>query len=151
MLCILCMIATKALLVAMKRFPRLSSYIEMLQNPHETAIQPGLTTLLTMPRYLFRMALSHQTFRVPSLLSVAQLYDIPIKLVSEDPYRGVLVVDLEDETHVQYFLDRCIPITYVQDLNPLMTVPSPCYTLRAPHMRSCIKRWRPGWIGWTTT
>jgi tRNA (guanine10-N2)-methyltransferase len=56
------------------------------------------------------MILSHPTFRVPSLLSVAQLYGIPMKFISSDLQRGVLVAELEDIRHADYFLERCITV-----------------------------------------
>jgi tRNA (guanine10-N2)-methyltransferase len=61
-----------------------------------------------MPLYLLRVPLSHLTFRIPSLLSVAQLYGFEIRFVSTDLYRSVLIVELEKEEHVQHLLDRAI-------------------------------------------
>ena len=63
-----------------------------------------------MPKYMLRITQRHDTFRFPSLLSISQLYDFPINFVSspEDYFRGVLIVELEKEEHVQKFLDRGI-------------------------------------------
>ena len=61
-----------------------------------------------MPLYLLRVPLSHLTFRIPSLLSVAQLYGFEIRFVSADLYRSVLVVELDKEEYVQHLLDRAI-------------------------------------------
>ena len=59
-----------------------------------------------MPLYLLRVSLEHLSFRIPSLLSVAQRFGFPIKFKSTDLERGVLVVVLEEEDHVQKILDR---------------------------------------------
>jgi tRNA (guanine10-N2)-methyltransferase len=63
-----------------------------------------------MPRYLLRVTSTHLTFRIPNILSIGQLYGFEIKLVSEDLERGALVIDLEREEHVQYLLDRALPV-----------------------------------------
>ena len=59
-----------------------------------------------MPLYLLRISLDHITFRIPSLLSIAQVFDFPIKFVSEDLTRSVLIVGLERDEHVQRLLER---------------------------------------------
>ena len=59
-----------------------------------------------MPLYILRISLDHTTFRIPSLLSIAQVFDFPIKVVSEDISRGVLVVELERDEHVERLLER---------------------------------------------
>ena len=65
-----------------------------------------LAYLTTMPLYLFRCSLSHDSFRIPNLLSVAQTHGFEFKFVSEDVLRGAVVVELENESHAQKFLDR---------------------------------------------
>lgn len=64
--------------------------------------------LLVMPLYAFRLSLSHPTFRIPHLLSIAQLFDFPIKFVSEDLYRSVLVVELRNREDADRILERGI-------------------------------------------
>ncbi|ODN88067.1 tRNA (guanine10-N2)-methyltransferase [Cryptococcus wingfieldii CBS 7118] len=59
-----------------------------------------------MPQYLLRMVLDHLSFRLPSLLSVSQVFGFPIRFVSEDKSRGLLVIELEKEEHLQHILDR---------------------------------------------
>ena len=63
-----------------------------------------------MPLYLLRVSLTHPTFRIPHLLSIAELFDFPIKFVSSDLYRGVLVVDLDNDEAVQHILDRGVMV-----------------------------------------
>jgi tRNA (guanine10-N2)-methyltransferase len=64
-----------------------------------------------MPLFLLRMTLSHMTFRIPSLLSAAQIYGIPLKIISTEYARGVLVIQLEEPEHIHHLLERCIAIT----------------------------------------
>jgi tRNA (guanine10-N2)-methyltransferase len=59
-----------------------------------------------MPHYVLRMCMEHPTFRIPSLLSVAQQYGFAIRFISEDLYRGVLVVELDNEEDVDRLLER---------------------------------------------
>lgn len=59
-----------------------------------------------MTLYALRIILEHLSFRLPSLLSIAETYDFPIKFVSEDLHRSILVVELEKEEDVQRLLDR---------------------------------------------
>ena len=59
-----------------------------------------------MPRYLLRLSLQHPTFRLPSLRSIADLYEFPIKFISEDRYRSVLVVELNNDEDAEKFLER---------------------------------------------
>lgn len=61
-----------------------------------------------MPLYAFRLSLSHPTFRIPHLLSIAQLFDFPIKFISEDLYRSVLVVELQSREDADRILERGI-------------------------------------------
>lgn len=59
-----------------------------------------------MPLYLLRVSLDHLTFRLPSLLSIAELFDFHISFVSDDKFRGILVVELEEDEDVERILDR---------------------------------------------
>jgi hypothetical protein len=59
-----------------------------------------------MPQYLLRLSLEHPTFRLPSLKSIADLYEFPIRFVSEDKLRSVLVVELEKDEDAEKFLER---------------------------------------------
>ena len=63
-----------------------------------------------MPLYLLRICLENLSFRLPSLYSIADLFNFDIRIVSEDPHRGVLVVELEKEEHVDHILDRGIQV-----------------------------------------
>jgi len=59
-----------------------------------------------MPLYLLRVTLDHLSFRLPSLISIAQAFDFPITFVSDDKYRAALLVELEKEEDVQKLVDR---------------------------------------------
>ncbi len=59
-----------------------------------------------MPVYFLRLALSHSTFRIPSLLSIAELYGFTITFLSEDRYRSILVVEVEKEEYIHRLLER---------------------------------------------
>lgn len=61
-----------------------------------------------MPLYAFRLSLSHPTFRIPHLLSIAQLFGFPIKFASEDLYRSVLVIELQSREDAERILERGI-------------------------------------------
>ena len=61
-----------------------------------------------MPLFLIRMTLTRLSFRIPSLLSIADLYGFQIRFVSEDLSRSVFVVELEKEEHAQLLLERGI-------------------------------------------
>lgn len=63
-----------------------------------------------MPLYALRVCLEHLTFRIPSFLSISQLYGFPIKFVSEDLDRGILVVELERDEDVDKLLERGVLI-----------------------------------------
>ncbi|WVR03593.1 hypothetical protein IAU60_000585 [Kwoniella sp. DSM 27419] len=69
-----------------------------------------------MPIYLLRIAQEHESFRLPSLLSVSQLFGFSIKFLSEDPYRGVLVVELDSEEYVHRLLERNVLMQYACEL-----------------------------------
>ncbi|WWC85832.1 uncharacterized protein L201_000699 [Kwoniella dendrophila CBS 6074] len=59
-----------------------------------------------MPQYILRISHEHLTFRIPSLLSISQVFKFPIKIISQNKYRGLLIVELEKEEHVHSILDR---------------------------------------------
>lgn len=59
-----------------------------------------------MPLYVLRVCMEHATFRIPSLLSVAQLYGFSIKFISEDADRGIVVIELDDDEDVDKLLER---------------------------------------------
>lgn len=61
-------------------------------------------------QYVLQIAATHPSFRYPELFSAAALYDFPLKIVTPeaDLYRACIVVELEDEAHVQLLADRCI-------------------------------------------
>lgn len=63
-----------------------------------------------MPQYFLRSSMEHLTFRIPELLSIAKLFDFPIRFITpeEDLQRGVIVIELDDEKHIQHILDRSI-------------------------------------------
>nr|XP_018266731.1 tRNA (guanine10-N2)-methyltransferase [Kwoniella dejecticola CBS 10117]OBR88889.1 tRNA (guanine10-N2)-methyltransferase [Kwoniella dejecticola CBS 10117] len=69
-----------------------------------------------MPRYILRISQEHLTFRIPSLLSISQLFDFSIKFISEDQYRGILVIELEKEEHVNHILERDTLVSSISEL-----------------------------------
>jgi tRNA (guanine10-N2)-methyltransferase len=70
--------------------------------------EPALS--LAMPHYLLRVSLAHESFRIRSILCVAELYNFPIKFISEDRFRSILVVELEKDEDAEKLLDRAILI-----------------------------------------
>ncbi|RDX42082.1 tRNA guanosine-2'-O-methyltransferase [Lentinus brumalis] len=70
-----------------------------------------------LTQYLFVFAQVHDEFRIPELLSVAELYGFDIKF-SEDPKerdtsRPFMILELESEDHARLLAGRCILIKYV--------------------------------------
>ena len=63
-----------------------------------------------MPRYFLRVCLDNLSFRLPSLKSVSDLYGFDLRIISEDPLRGVLEVDVHDESAIEHLLDRGIQV-----------------------------------------
>ncbi|KAK6905245.1 tRNA (guanine10-N2)-methyltransferase [Kwoniella mangroviensis CBS 8886] len=59
-----------------------------------------------MPQYILRISLEHKSFRIPSLLSISQVFNFPIRFISKDKYRGILIVELEKEEDVHHILER---------------------------------------------
>ena len=65
--------------------------------------------------YLFVFAQAHDEFRIPELLSVAELYDIKITFRGEAPAsldvsRPFMVLGLENEEDARKLARRCILI-----------------------------------------
>jgi tRNA (guanine10-N2)-methyltransferase len=56
--------------------------------------------------YFLRVSLEHLSFRIPELLSIAQLFNFEIKFVSKELDRGVIVIDVEKEEYIEHILDR---------------------------------------------
>jgi tRNA (guanine10-N2)-methyltransferase len=66
-----------------------------------------------MPLYLLRISLQHPTFRLPSLKSIADLYEFPLKFISEDRYRSALVVELRNDQDAMRIAERGTMVMYV--------------------------------------
>jgi tRNA (guanine10-N2)-methyltransferase len=65
-------------------------------------------------QYLVVFAQAHEDFRVPELLSIAELYDFPLDIENDfDPSRPFGVLVLEKEEHVRLLARRCILIKWV--------------------------------------
>jgi len=65
-------------------------------------------------RYLFIFAQVHDEFRIPELLSIAELYGFDITFSEKvDTSRPTLILDLESEEHARLLAGRCILIKYV--------------------------------------
>lgn len=70
-----------------------------------------------MPLYLLRVSLQHPTFRLPSLKSIADLYEFPLKFISEDRYRSALVVELRNDQDAMRFAERGTMVMCVFELS----------------------------------
>jgi tRNA (guanine10-N2)-methyltransferase len=68
-----------------------------------------------MPQYILRLSLEHPTFRLPSLKSIADLYGFPLRFVSEDKFRSVLIVELEKDEDAEKFLERGVLVMQVSE------------------------------------
>ncbi|KAI0665934.1 tRNA guanosine-2'-O-methyltransferase [Trametes maxima] len=70
-----------------------------------------------LTEYLFVFAQVHEEFRLPELLSVAELYGFEIKLPDNPEDRKItrpfMVIELESEEHAKLLAKRCILIRYV--------------------------------------
>jgi tRNA (guanine10-N2)-methyltransferase len=66
-----------------------------------------------MPQYILRLSLEHPTFRLPSLKSIADLYGFPLRFVSEDKLRSVLIIELEKDEDAEKFLERGVLVMQV--------------------------------------
>ncbi|WWD22530.1 hypothetical protein CI109_107023 [Kwoniella shandongensis] len=69
-----------------------------------------------MPLYILRISSEHHSFRIPSLLSISQVFKFPIRFVSTDLSRGVLIVELEKEEDVEKILERDILVQSATEL-----------------------------------
>jgi hypothetical protein len=70
-------------------------------------------TVQYMPsqQYLVIFAQAHEDFRVPELLSIAELHGFPLSMKNDlDPSRPFGVLVLEQEEHVRLLARRCILI-----------------------------------------
>lgn len=62
-------------------------------------------------QYLIVFAQAHEDFRIPELLSIAELYGFPLSIENDlDPSRPFGVLALEQEEHVRLLARRCILI-----------------------------------------
>ena len=59
-----------------------------------------------MPLYAFRFSQEYLSFRVPSILSIAQVFDFPIKFINEELDKSILVIELEKEEDARRILER---------------------------------------------
>jgi tRNA (guanine10-N2)-methyltransferase len=81
----------------------------------EIASRRGRPTHAVVPmpsqQYLIVFAQAHENFRVPELLSIAELYGFPLSIDNGlDPSRPFGVLVLEQEEHVRLLARRCILI-----------------------------------------
>ncbi|TFK54530.1 tRNA guanosine-2'-O-methyltransferase [Heliocybe sulcata] len=67
--------------------------------------------------YLFVFAQAHQDFRLPEILSIAELHGFTITFPKEgqDPSRPFVVLELEEEHHARLLARRCILIKAVYE------------------------------------
>ena len=73
-----------------------------------------LHAIMPSQQYLIVFAQAHEGFRVPELLSVAELYGFPLSIENDlDPSRPFGVLVLEQEEHVRLLARRCILIKWV--------------------------------------
>ncbi|EJD52503.1 tRNA guanosine-2'-O-methyltransferase [Auricularia subglabra TFB-10046 SS5] len=67
-------------------------------------------------KILFRFAQTLPEFRIPEVLSVAELHGIPIQIPYDaDPMRPFMILDLESEEHARILARRCILIKSVSE------------------------------------
>ncbi|CAL1707258.1 unnamed protein product [Somion occarium] len=67
-------------------------------------------------KYLFVFAQVHEEFRIPELLSIAELYNINIGLPEDvDTSRPFMVIELDSEEDAHTLAQRCILIKWVCD------------------------------------
>jgi tRNA G10 N-methylase Trm11 len=70
---------------------------------------------MSVAQYIFVFAQVHEEFRVPELLSVSELYSIPIIFPTNDPAdadvtRPFMILGLECDDHARILARRCILI-----------------------------------------
>jgi tRNA (guanine10-N2)-methyltransferase len=69
--------------------------------------------MASLQRYLIVFAQAHEDFRIPELLSVAELYGFPVVLPpvdDRDTGQPFMTVELEQEEHARLLCKRCILI-----------------------------------------
>jgi tRNA (guanine10-N2)-methyltransferase len=65
--------------------------------------------------YLFVFAQTHDEFRVPELLSVAELHGFEITIPPDfDKTRPFIVLELERQEHARLLARRCILVRFVR-------------------------------------
>jgi len=74
----------------------------------------------TMPtRYLFVFAQAHVEFRIPELVSIAELNGFTIIFPDiheeRDPTRPFMILGLEEDEHARIFARRCILVKYISE------------------------------------
>jgi hypothetical protein len=69
------------------------------------------TRSMPSQQYLIVFAQAHENFRVPELLSIAELYSFSLNIENNfDPSRPFGILVLEQEEHVRLLARRCILI-----------------------------------------
>ncbi len=90
-------------------------------------------------QYLFVFAQAHDEFRIPELLSVAELHKIRITFSEEDlskldVSRPFMVLELENEDDARTLAKRCILIKHVLSNHPyLLSLTFYCRLIRSVH------------------
>lgn len=75
---------------------------------------PQAADSMPSQEYLIVFAQAHENFRVPELLSIAELYGFSLNIENDfDPSRPFGILILEQEAHVRLLARRCILIKYV--------------------------------------
>lgn len=71
-----------------------------------------------MPRkLLIQFAQAHPDFRIPELLSVAQIYGFEVALPpNPDVMRPFMIVEVQQEEHARLLAQRCILVKFVHVL-----------------------------------
>jgi tRNA (guanine10-N2)-methyltransferase len=63
-----------------------------------------------MPRYFLRGSLEHPSFRLPEIHAIGELFGFEVRVISEAPEKGIIIVDVDKEEHIERLLDRGILI-----------------------------------------
>ena len=67
-------------------------------------------------QYLFVFAQVHEDFRIPELLSIAELHgfeiNFPQRPEDRDTSRPFMILELESEEHARFLAKRCILVRY---------------------------------------
>ncbi|GMK59924.1 hypothetical protein CspeluHIS016_0901410 [Cutaneotrichosporon spelunceum] len=69
-----------------------------------------------MPRYFIRGSLEHPSFRLPEIHAIAELFGFQVRVISEEPEKGILIVDVDSEEHIERLLDRGILVFFACEL-----------------------------------